>query len=92
MIKPLRKWRACVLTVALLGLPGCMSTHGSPDAASEKSGAELWAQNCQRCHNTPPPNAYSDDQWDVVLNHMRVRAHLSAREAEQIVKFLKLAN
>ena len=92
MTNHLRKWRACVVIVALLGLTGCMSANGSPDAASEKSGADLWAENCQRCHNTPPPSAYSDDQWDVVLNHMRVRAHLSAREADAIVKFLKLAN
>src|ERR1043165_9630175 len=28
----------------------------------KKAGAELWAENCTRCHNARPPEYYSDAQ------------------------------
>jgi len=57
-----------------------------------KSGAQLWSENCMRCHNTPPPNLYNDQKWDVIKDHMRVKANLTGVEAEKIFKFLKSAN
>src|SRR6266566_2525132 len=55
----------------------------------EKGGAQLWAENCTRCHYAPPPDRYSDAQWDVVVQHMRMRANLTGAEARQIAAFLK---
>lgn len=57
-----------------------------------KSGAQLWAENCVRCHNTPSPVSYNNPQWDVIGLHMRVRANLTGNEAEKIIEFLKTAN
>ncbi len=57
-----------------------------------KEGAEVWADNCMRCHNIRPLTSYSDAQWEVVVHHMRVRANLTAVEHKAIVEFLKGAN
>jgi hypothetical protein len=56
---------------------------------SSKTGAVLWAQNCQHCHNTPPPNAFSGDQWETIGLHMQTRALITETERDKIVEFLK---
>ncbi len=53
-----------------------------------KSGAQLWAENCQRCHNTPSPNSFSHDQWVTIGIHMQTRAQLNAKERNKMVGFL----
>ncbi len=62
------------------------------DAIKNKSGAQLWGENCVRCHNTPSPETFSDVEWDVAVMHMRVRANLTEDEAVKIANFLKTAN
>ncbi|MFI5153489.1 MAG: c-type cytochrome [Chitinophagales bacterium] len=54
-----------------------------------KTGAQLWAENCQRCHNTPSPSTFSHDQWEVVGMHMQTRALLTDTERDKIIAFLK---
>ena len=63
-----------------------------PEAISSKSGAQLWGENCTRCHNTPDPKTYSDDQWDAATEHMRQKAILTNTEINKIRIFLKSAN
>lgn len=53
-----------------------------------KSGAKLWVENCQRCHNTPSPTSFSHEQWVTVGMHMQTRAQLTDKEIDKIVKFL----
>ena len=53
-----------------------------------KTGAELWAENCQRCHNTPSPTSFSHEQWITVGMHMQTRAQLTDKERDKIVAFL----
>lgn len=57
-----------------------------------KPGAQLWTENCTRCHNTPPPSIYSDAQWEAVGEHMRYKANLTDQEVTKVVAFLKSAN
>ncbi len=54
-----------------------------------KSGAQLWGENCQRCHNTPSPSTFSPEQWETVGMHMQSRALLTDTERDKIVAFLK---
>ena len=54
-----------------------------------KSGAQLWAENCQRCHNTPSPSSFSPEQWETIGMHMQTRALLTDTERDKIVAFLK---
>jgi hypothetical protein len=54
-----------------------------------KAGVQLWSENCQRCHNTPPPNAFSAEQWETIGMHMQSRALLTNVERDKILNFLK---
>lgn len=90
----------CLLLGATLLLAGCR-TGGSQSAAATEtdagatvamSGAQVWANNCARCHNFRSPASYSDAEWDVAMHHMRLRANLTAEEHRSIVEFLKSAN
>lgn len=58
----------------------------------EKSGAVLWGENCNRCHNSPDPAAFSDEQWKAIGTHMRIRAGLTADDAKKIIEFLQQSN
>jgi hypothetical protein len=63
-----------------------------PESIAKKSGAQLWGENCNRCHNAPDPKTYSDDQWDAATEHMRQKAILTNDEINKIRVFLKSAN
>lgn len=89
---------AVVMLVAGCQAPDARSAHASGATTvarvgkSGKGGAQLWAENCLSCHNVRSPSQYSDADWDLVMQHMRVRANLSATDTETITKFLKSAN
>ncbi len=70
-------------------LSGCEAQRS---LAMQKSGAQLWAENCVRCHNIPSPSAYNDVDWETIGLHMRIRANLTAEQQQKIVDFLKSAN
>ena len=57
-----------------------------------QNGAQLWADNCIRCHNYRAPASLNDRQWEIVMHHMRVRANLTANEHRLILQFLQSAN
>jgi len=91
--------------IATSVLTACSNQHASSPEAPETSGeavaaaadtelgaAELWEQNCTRCHNIRGPETLSDAQWDIVAHHMRVRGGLLASEHRKIVDFLKASN
>ncbi len=86
-----------ILTVLLINACSSATTNQPADSKQMPSsiatnGVQLWADNCARCHNMRPPESYSDAQWDVAVLHMRVRANLTADDANAIVKYLKSAN
>jgi len=54
-----------------------------------KQGVQLWAENCQRCHNTPSASTFSPEQWETIGMHMQSRALLTEDEKNKIVAFLK---
>lgn len=56
---------------------------------SEKSGAQLWGENCNRCHNAPSMDQYSKDQWGIISAHMRIRANVTTDEIKKITSFLQ---
>lgn len=61
-------------------------------AIADKSGAQLWGENCSRCHNAPGPGEFNNDNWDIVGMHMQVRANLTKTDVQKVVDFLKGAN
>lgn len=79
---------AVVASVAITQVFSCKV----PESITSKTGAQLWAENCIRCHAAPSPADYSDDQWEVIGLHMQNRANLMPDEVEKIVAFLKEGN
>ncbi len=72
--------------------PAKAEKRPQPDPALLAKGAKLWADNCGRCHNLRPASNFSDDGWEVVVSHMRVRANLPGKDAKAIKAFLKSSN
>lgn len=56
---------------------------------TDRSGAQLWGENCNRCHNAPAPGEFVNASWDVIGAHMRIRANLTEAEEVKIINFLK---
>ena len=60
-----------------------------PSASPAIGRAQLWAQTCNRCHNTRSPDSYSGKEWAVVMSHMRVRGYLTGEDQRAISEFLQ---
>jgi hypothetical protein len=76
---------AAVVVGFIITINGCKASQ----AVADKSGAQLWGENCRRCHNSPDPNTFSEEQWITVGMHMQSRALLTNQERDKIVGFLK---
>ncbi|QEC69513.1 cytochrome c [Panacibacter ginsenosidivorans] len=69
-----------------------MSSCSVSKKVADKSGAQLWAENCNRCHNAPGPGEFNNDNWEIVGMHMQVRANLTQTDITKVIDFLKSAN
>jgi cytochrome c5 len=67
-------------------------SNASATVSAAPSGAQLWADNCSRCHNIRPPQSYNDAQWEAVGMHMRLRANLTGTEQREITRFLQASH
>jgi cytochrome c5 len=52
----------------------------------QDEGTRIFQQNCSRCHNTP--EGFSPSISGTIVRHMRVRASLSKRDEEELLRFL----
>lgn len=102
LLKRVMVTSALVMGFLSILITGCQTSNqnqskANPDAkkvskSTGKGGAQLWSENCARCHNYRSPSSYSDAQWEVAMFHMRVRANLTAEEHKKILAFLKSGN
>jgi len=99
---------AALGTIGLaLGLAGCASLNGNSQSTAEatpanaeatasvssgKTGAQLWAENCARCHNLRSPSEFSAAEWPIIVQEMRVRAPLTGEQERKITEFLQSAS
>jgi hypothetical protein len=79
---------SAIAIISILFINGC----AVPEDIAAKSGAQLWGENCNRCHNAADPHTFSDDQWDAAAEHMHQKALLTDKEIAKIKDFLKSAN
>jgi cytochrome c1 len=56
---------------------------------NDKTGTQLWGENCGRCHNAPGPGELNAVNWDIVGKHMKVRANITDAEEKKIIEYLK---
>lgn len=57
-------------------------------AAEPLDGADVYSNNCGRCHNPRTPADLGEDAWRAVSFHMRVKANLTPGEFEALELFL----
>jgi hypothetical protein len=79
------------ISIMVLGFMAMISINGckASQQIGSKTGVQLWAENCQRCHNTPSPTSFSPDQWETIGLHMQSRSLITDDERNKIVAFLK---
>ena len=82
-----------LILVAVIGATVFINGCTASEKVSSKMGVQLWGENCQHCHNTPDLADYSDQQWEMIGVHMKLRANsLSKVEMDKIIEFMKSAN
>jgi cytochrome c5 len=81
---------ACSLSLLAQPQSPDSAAKATTSAVHKKSktndGEQRFQANCGRCHN--PPEAISPREVKAVLQHMRVRAMLSAEDEKLILKYL----
>ena len=87
------KTLACFALGAAWLAAGCAApkadgTRASHFAHVQKTGNQIWAENCTRCHNPRPSTEYSAQQWDIITTHMRLRANLNGEEQRAVRDFM----
>ena len=82
------------IIIICLGIFGLISLNSCVESqkVAAKSGAQLWGENCQRCHNAPSPGTFSREEWKTVGMHMQSRALLTNIEKDKIIEFLQQSN
>ena len=105
MVKHLRHGQRARVTLALLAVlvalsvAGCASRPSTPakesttkpaaPAVATRGRAQMWAENCNRCHNARPASWYSRREWAVAMHHMQVRGYLTGEETRGITEFFR---
>jgi hypothetical protein len=74
-----------ILIVNLLLISGCAVSQ----KVQNKTGIQLWGENCGRCHNAPGPGEFSATNWEIIGRHMRVRTNITETEEKKIIDYLK---
>lgn len=68
-----------------------VSAYGQdPTAIAE--GAQVYGNNCARCHVARASSERSDVEWSVIVMHMRARANLTRSQAAAVLAFLQATN
>jgi hypothetical protein len=58
-------------------------------AVAARGRTQMWAENCNRCHNARPAGWYSRREWAVSMHHMQVRGYLTGEETRGITEFFR---
>jgi cytochrome c5 len=76
------------LPVLVWGAAASQNAHGGAArrSAPQRTGEQVFAQNCGRCHQ--PPSTLAPRITGTVIMHMRTRARLSANDEKLLLKYL----
>ena len=87
----MKKYIVISLIILLASLAGAtlISSCAPSQKVQDKTGIQLWGENCGRCHNAPGPGEFSAANWEIVGRHMRIRTNITETEEKKIVEYLK---
>ena len=74
-----------IVSFGVIGISSCTVSQKVQD----KTGTQLWGENCGRCHNPPGPGEFNSSNWDIIGRHMRIRANITETEEKKIIEYLK---
>ena len=77
---------AASVTTAFCAQKNAGNTPATPERANQDDGQKVFEQNCARCHNAP--DGFSPRISATIARHMRVRANLSQKEEQALLRFL----
>lgn len=82
------------MALLLLVFPLSSNLLAEPNVKSGdfSRGANVWRDNCGRCHNIREPRELRDDQWYTSAFHMRIRGGLTGQETRDVIAFLAASN
>jgi len=72
----------------LIASVGFINSCSVPAKITQKSGAQLWGEICNRCHTAPSPEEFNTKNWEIICAHMQVRAKIPEDEIAKIKAFL----
>jgi hypothetical protein len=78
-----------IILVVSLGSITSISSCAPSQKVQDKTGIQLWGENCGRCHNAPGPGEFSAANWEIIGRHMRIRTNITETEEKKIVDYLK---
>ena len=84
----MKKIITIITAIVFIGLYSIVNGCKVNQDIADKSGAQLWAENCRRCHNAPDAFTHKPEDWITVGMHMQTRAFITDRERDKIVEFL----
>ncbi len=88
----MKKLTIILSAISIILVMGYSTSCKTSALITAKSGAQIWGENCIRCHNPASPETFSDVEWDVATTHMQIRANLTQEEANKVAAFLQSAN
>ena len=71
-----------------IGLLAAVAITLPAQVHAQRSGVEIWANVCGRCHTIQPPSRYTAKDWTSILSHMAVNARLTSAQQEAVLEFL----
>ncbi len=83
---------ATMLTVLAMAFSTTTQADGHAKPGDFTRGANVWRDNCGRCHNIRDARELRDDQWYSTAFHMRMRGGLTGQETRDVIAFLTSSN
>ena len=87
----MKKYLLIVRLLVIMILLGTLSISSCAVSkkVNDKTGTQLWGENCGRCHNPPGPGEFSSSNWDIIGRHMKIRTNITETEEKKIIEYLK---
>ncbi|HKJ91859.1 MAG TPA: hypothetical protein VJ957_01770 [Longimicrobiales bacterium] len=87
--------RTFLMIFALAALTIAAPRHAvaqTPDPMLVAKGAQIYGNQCMRCHNLRSPSEFNDIDWRTIMAQMRARANLTREQTNAVLAFVQATN